>query len=58
MEVLKLSPPYVQTELTGAAQASDPRAMPLPEYMEQVLQKLLVGDTPRGELLLDRHPCV
>lgn len=25
----ELSPPYVQTELTGVQQASDPRAMPL-----------------------------
>lgn len=54
VEVLELSPPYVQTELTGAAQASDPRAMPLSQYMEQVLEKLQAGDTPRGELLLDR----
>jgi len=28
VEVLELSPPYVQTELTRAAQASDPHAMP------------------------------
>ncbi|WMJ70624.1 SDR family NAD(P)-dependent oxidoreductase [Stenotrophomonas sp. 24(2023)] len=54
VEVLELSPPYVQTALTGAAQASDPRAMPVEEYVQQVLQKLERGDHPRGELLLDR----
>jgi len=27
--VLELAPPYVQTELTGDRQASDPRAMPV-----------------------------
>ncbi|WP_326537507.1 SDR family oxidoreductase [Pseudorhodoferax sp.] len=54
VEVLELSPPYVQTELTGARQASDPRALPLADYVQQVLHKLEVGDTPHGEVLLDR----
>ncbi|ANH67656.1 SDR family oxidoreductase [Mitsuaria sp. 7] len=54
IEVLELSPPYVQTELTGAQQASDPRAMPLPDYVAEVLQMLEDGRTPRGEVLLDR----
>jgi uncharacterized oxidoreductase len=54
IEVLELCPPYVQTELTGAAQASDPRALPLAEYIAQVLQQLEAGDTPRGEVLLER----
>ncbi|ALM84217.1 SDR family oxidoreductase [Bordetella sp. N] len=54
VEVLELSPPYVQTELTGAAQAIDPRAMPLQEYLDQLLRKLQAGDAPRGELLLDQ----
>lgn len=53
VEVLELSPPYVQTELTGEAQATDPRAMPVQEYVQQVLLKLERGDHPRGELLLE-----
>ena len=54
IEVLELSPPYVQTALTGAQQASDPRAMPLTDYVAEVLQLLEEGRTPRGEVLLDR----
>lgn len=54
IEVLELSPPYVQTELTGSAQAADPRAMPLGDYMSEVMAMLEEGRHPRGELLLDR----
>ena len=54
VEVLELSPPYVQTELTGAQQAHDPRAMPLADYVAEVLRILDAGDTPRGEVLLER----
>ncbi len=54
IEVLELSPPYVQTGLTGAQQLADPRAMPLDAYVAEVMQKLASGDTPRGEVLLDR----
>ncbi|CAD5254721.1 Uncharacterized oxidoreductase [Bosea sp. 62] len=54
VEVLELSPPYVQTELTGAQQASDPRAMPLAAYVTEVVQQLEQADHPRGELLLER----
>lgn len=53
VDVLELSPPYVQTGLTGAAQATDARAMPVTDYVQQVLLKLERGDHPRGELLLD-----
>lgn len=54
VEVLELSPPYVQTELTGGPQASDPRAMPLADYISEVMTMLEEGAHPRGELLLDR----
>ncbi|GAB3052741.1 SDR family oxidoreductase [Stenotrophomonas tumulicola] len=54
VEVLELSPPYVQTELTGAHQAEDPRAMPIADYIAQVMQKLEQLDHPRGEILLER----
>ncbi|MFT4174820.1 MAG: SDR family NAD(P)-dependent oxidoreductase [Rhodocyclaceae bacterium] len=53
VEVLELSPPYVQTELTGAHQAVDPRAMPVGDYVGQVMQRLEQGNHPRGELLLE-----
>lgn len=54
IEVLELSPPYVRTELTGAQQASDPRAMALDAYVRDVLDLLDRGDHPRGEILLER----
>lgn len=54
VEVLELSPPYVQTELTGAQQASDPRAMALDAYVAQVMDLIDRGDHPRGEILLER----
>lgn len=54
IEVLELSSPYVQTELTGATQAADPRAMPLNAYISEVMAMLEEGDHPRGELLLER----
>ncbi|WP_149537280.1 SDR family oxidoreductase [Siccirubricoccus phaeus] len=54
VEVLELAPPYVQTELTGPGQASDPRAMPLGTYVEEVMQLLGWEDHPRGEVLVER----
>lgn len=54
VEVLELSPPYVQTELTGIQQATDPRAMPLAAYVAEVMELLERADHPRGELLLER----
>jgi uncharacterized oxidoreductase len=54
VEVLELSPPYVQTELTGREQASDPRAMPLDAYVAEVMRMLERQDHPRGEVLLER----
>jgi uncharacterized oxidoreductase len=54
VEVLELSPPYVQTKLTGAGQLADPRAMPLDAYVAEVMRMLEAKDHPRGELLLER----
>ena len=54
VEVLELLPPYVQTKLTGAQQSTDPRAMPLADYVAQVLHMLEHGEHARGELLLPR----
>jgi uncharacterized oxidoreductase len=54
VEVLELSPPYVQTELTGIQQASDPRAVPLADYIHEVMALLEHHDHPGGEILLER----
>jgi len=54
VEVLELSPPYVQTELTGARQATDPRAMPVDVFAAKVMQLLERGEHPGGELLLEQ----
>lgn len=40
VEVLELVPPYVQTELLGPQQASDPRAMKLDEFIDEVVEIL------------------
>ena len=40
VQVIELPPPYVQTELGGAAQATDPRAMPLAEFITEVMDIL------------------
>ena len=53
VEVIELPPPYVQTELTGAHQASDPRAMPLPEFVEESMRLLAAASTPQ-EVLVER----
>ena len=40
VEFLEIIPPYVQTELGGSAQAADPRAMPLKDYISETMQIL------------------
>ena len=54
VEVLELAPPYVQTELGGPQQASDPRAMPLDEYTREVMQILENNTIEKGEILVER----
>lgn len=54
IEVIELPPPYVQTELAGAEQATDPAAMPLADYLTEVVD-LLEKPTPEsGEILVER----
>ena len=40
VEVIELIPPYVQTTLMGDQQADDPRAMPLDEFIDEVMSIL------------------
>lgn len=53
IEVIELAPPYVQTELMGSAQANDPRAMPLQEFLDEVMT--ILRENPNvTEVLVER----
>jgi uncharacterized oxidoreductase len=53
VQVLELAPPYVQTELMGAGQAVDPRAMPLKDFIAEVTS--IVTTQPNAtEILVER----
>ena len=54
VEILELAPPYVQTELAGPSQATDPAAMPLADYISEVMQIIGQPDLPDGEILVER----
>ena len=54
VEVLELVPPYVQTELAGAKQASDPNAMPLADYVAEVMRFFDVPEGASNEILVER----
>jgi uncharacterized oxidoreductase len=54
VEVLELVPPYVQTELSGPHQATDPRAMPLADYVAEVMKNLSDPNLSGGEILVER----
>lgn len=53
VEVIELVPPYVQTELMGSAQANDPRAMPLKEFIDEVVA-ILKANPNTTEILVER----
>ena len=53
VEVLELIPPYVQTELSGPQQAHDPNAVPLADYIAEVMQLLDAPDLPNDEILVE-----
>ncbi len=53
IQVLEIVPPYVQTELMGSAQAADPRAMPLKEFLDETIN--LIKTHPNAtEILVER----
>ena len=54
VEVLELAPPYVQTELGGPQQATDPRAMPLKDFTREVMEILKSNTIEKGEILVDK----
>jgi uncharacterized oxidoreductase len=51
VRVLELAPPYVQTELMGPHQLSDPNAMPLGEFIAETMKVL---GTDADEVLTER----
>ncbi|WP_140421891.1 SDR family oxidoreductase, partial [Rhodomicrobium vannielii] len=54
VEVLELLPPLVATKITGPQQLTDPRAMPLNDFIEEVMTLLEAGDHDRREILVQR----
>ncbi|MCB1140484.1 MAG: hypothetical protein KDK23_17125, partial [Leptospiraceae bacterium] len=50
IQVMELAPPYVQTHLTGEHQASDPMAMPLDEFIAEVMD--IIQTNPQAEEIL------
>jgi len=53
VQVLELAPPYVQTELTGEKQANDPMAMPLKEFIAEVMS-ILTASPNSVEICVER----
>ena len=53
VEVIELVPPYVQTELMGPRQASDPHAMPLKEFIAETMA-LLAREPAASEICVER----
>ena len=53
VQVIELIPPYVQTELMGSQQASDPRAMPLADYLSETIN-ILKTQPEATEVLVER----
>lgn len=52
-EVIEIAPPYVQTELMGTQQASDPRAMPLDAFITEVMD-ILANQPDATEVIVER----
>ena len=52
-QVLELIPPYVQTDLMGARQASDPNAMPLKDFISETMS-ILENSPNSTEICVER----
>ena len=53
IQVIELAPPFVQTELQGPQQATNPNAMPLEDYIKETMH--LLETTPDAtEILVER----
>jgi len=53
VEVVEIAPPYVQTELLGPHQAVDPAAMPLAEFISEVMT-ILETQPEANEVIVER----
>ena len=53
IQVIEIAPPYVQTQLGGRSQATDPNAMPLRDFISEVMQ-ILKSDPHVDEVLVKR----
>ena len=53
VQVLELIPPYVQTELMGPGQASDPNAMPLNDFISETM-RILKTSPDIAEICVER----
>jgi len=53
VEVIEITPPYVQTELMGARQAVDPAAMPLADFIAEVMT-ILETQPEAAEVIVER----
>jgi uncharacterized oxidoreductase len=53
VQVIELIPPYVQTELQGPHQATDPHAMPLTDYITETIS-ILETSPDATEILVER----
>jgi len=52
-QVIEIAPPYVRTSLMGDRQANDPRAMPLEDFITEVIQ--ILGRQPDvAEVIVER----
>ncbi len=53
VQVIELVPPYVQTELMGERQATDPNALPLDDYIAETMS-ILTNSPDVTEVLVER----